>query len=233
MFSPEKEPGRIVKINTPEQIPPTNSFPTEDLSLHKPKSKPVEIFNAVRHFKPREYWHHLESRARPGALVTVATLDIAAGFVVLPTLESAAATAINTGMNTDPLLTIPTLVASIAGLTALSIRQEIRALKKERFSATTVGTLAFTVTGEPLISSVFNHAGNYFFDTLLLNPVTTFAIVTQNPQLVAESFAATPFATASWYAIVNTFIARGEVEKVLNPIKKAQHVTLDKIKHKR
>ena len=232
MSSPENEPGRTIEITSPEQNPPIIDLVTEGLPLRKAKFKPVEIFNAAKNFRPLEWWHHLEERARPGAFATVATLDLAAGFVVLPTLETTVAAAINAAMNTDPALTIPAVAGSIVGLTALSIRQEIRALRQERISATTVATGTFTITGDAALSSVINHAGNYFFDTLILNPVTTVAILTHNTQLAAESFATTPFATASWYMAVNTLIASGQVEKLVNPINKVKEATLGRVTRK-
>jgi hypothetical protein len=202
---------------------------TENLPPVTPeqKSGPVEIFSAASQVaKPIEnYAHRVAQRIHPEGWTAALTTD-ATSIFVLPGAQALIALNLHAGMDmTDPKLAVA------AALTGISLITDWYALHKKGWDISIVGCIAQAISGRPSLSAIAEHAINYIGPFNLVNIGALAAgIATGKFSFLADNIMAAPFVLAPWYIVMNTLIGHGQADKVLNPIKKAEDATWDRIK---
>jgi hypothetical protein len=244
----EKEPGRTPKIpklyfldtGLPVRYPVWTQLKEELRTkenllpiIPEQKAKTVDIFSAARKIsKPIEnYGHRVFQRGNLEGLGAAFTIDsTTAPFISVA--QSLIATAIYVGENiTDPRLTAVTAAGIALFLARRSVKKDAIALEKEHFDASTVGTLMYPFIGNPMAAAIAEHGVNFFL-VGTLSPVAIAALVTGDSRIYSASIEAAAIMLPAWYYFVNSAIGRGELDDVINPIKKKRQAFVGGVKNK-
>ena len=229
----EREPGANPGPSLPEAGSPEN-LPAEGLPVitRRQKFQPVEIFsNARRIVRPVEnYFHRVHDRGNREGLEAAFAID---GFTVpfIPVAHSLITAAIYAGANiTDPRLTAAVTAAIIGVQIPRSIKKDAEALHKKHFDASTVGTIMYPFVGNPVATAIAEQGANLLFIGTV-SPAALIMGATGDFNIYPASIAAAGIMMPAWYTFVNSAIARGELDKVLNSLRQKQEAFIGRLKH--
>lgn len=227
MNGPERKP----ELDLQGEVQNSNELTNSNNPIEKRKlARTGTIFrNAIDKINPVRYAHDVYNRGNLEGLATAGAIDgITAPFI--PIIQPLIATAIYTGESiTDPSLAAAVAATTISGLTLISIRKDAEALRKEHFDASTIGTILFPFMGSPLASAIADHGINYFF-VGTISPAAAIALASGDIKFYSASLLASSLMMPIWYTFVNSAIAKGELDRVINPIKEKRLAFQNKIK---
>lgn len=208
---------------------------SEDNLLITPPQRlePIEIFPAAQQVtKPPEgYFHRVHDRGNFEGFEAALAID---GFTApfIPILHPLLTAAIYAGEKiTNPELTAVVAAVIIAKQVPKSFKSDAEALRREHFDASTVGTVMYPFTGNPMFTAIAEQGIN-IFSVGTISPVSLLIGATRDFQVYPASIAAAAILMLGWYNFVNSAIARGELDDVLEPLKKKREAFVERIKNK-
>jgi hypothetical protein len=149
----------------------------------------------------------------------------------IPIAHSLITAAIYAGANiTDPRLTAAVTAAIIGVQIPRSIKKDAEALRKKHFDASTVGTIMYPFVGHPVATAIAEQGTNLLFIGTV-SPAALLMGATGDFNIYPASIAAAGIMMPAWYTFVNSAIARGELDQVLNSLRQKQEAFIEGIKH--
>ncbi len=192
---------------------------------------PIEVFSAARQVaKPiGDYFHRVHERGNREGFEAALAID---GFTVpfIPIIHSFLTAAIYAGEKfTDPRLTAVVAGAIIAKQIPKSLIADAEALRKKHFDASTVGTIMYPFTGKAIATAIVEQGANIFFVGTVSLPSLLMG-ATGDHNIYPASIAAAAIMMPAWYKFVNSAIARGELDQVLNSLRQRQEAFIGGVK---
>jgi hypothetical protein len=222
----ERGPGK----NTGPDLPEFN-LPIQQNVTPKRNSKLIGIFSAAPQIaKPiGDYFHRVHERGnREGFEAALAIDSITAPFI--PVIHALITAAIYAGANiTDPRLTAVVAGAIIAKQIPKSLMADADALREKHFDASTVGTIMYPFTGKAIATAIAEQGANIFFVGTVSLPSLLMG-ATGDHNIYPASIAAAAIMMPAWYKFVNSAIARGELDQVLNSLRQRQETFIGRIR---
>jgi hypothetical protein len=211
------------ELRAGEQLPITSERTT----------KPVEVFSSVKQIvKPvANYLHRVHDRGNLEGLEAAFAID---GFTApfIPIIHPLLTAAIYAGEKIiSPELTAVVAVALIAKQIPKSLKSDAEALRSEHFDASAVGTIMYPFTGNSMFTAIAEQSIN-IFSVGTVSPASLIIGATGDFNIYPASIAAAAIMMPAWYNFVNSAIARGELDEVLEPLKKKREAFVERIKNK-
>lgn len=120
-------------------------------------------------------------------------------------------------------------IGAVGGAFAASTIIEAKALEKKGFSVDPVGTAFHIATGKPYLSSIIDHLWDVF---QLSFPLDVIAFINKDVQLLTDSVIAAAATFSAWNITINTLIATGMIDPVIEKAKKIGEATWRRIRNK-